>query len=73
MFFIVCVDNNEFLKDTEDYIKECIKYYEYKEKQRPINSLYKRHKCEYHKGSNTWLNVTLIYNMYLDQIEVIPS
>ena len=26
----------EFLKDTEDYIKECVKYYEYKEKQRPI-------------------------------------
>ena len=30
------IDNNQFLKDTEDYIKECIKYYEYKEKQRPI-------------------------------------
>ena len=30
------IDNSQFLKDTEDYIKECIKYYEYKEKQRPI-------------------------------------
>lgn len=30
------IDDNNFLKDTEDYIKECIKYYEYKEKQRPI-------------------------------------
>ena len=30
------VDDSQFLKDTEDYIKECIKYYEYKEKQRPI-------------------------------------
>ena len=30
------IDDSEFLKDTEDYIKECIKYYEYKEKQKPI-------------------------------------
>ena len=30
------IDDMSFLKDTEDYIKECIKYYEYKEKQRPI-------------------------------------
>ena len=30
------IDDSDFLKDTEDYIKECIKYYEYKEKQRPI-------------------------------------
>ena len=26
------IDDSVFLKDTEDYIKECIKYYEYKEK-----------------------------------------
>lgn len=30
------LDETDFLRDTEDYIKECIKYYEYKEKQRPI-------------------------------------
>ena len=30
------IDDSLFLKDTEDYIKECMKYYEYKEKQRPI-------------------------------------
>ena len=30
------LDERDFLRDTEDYIKECIKYYEYKEKQRPI-------------------------------------
>ena len=30
------IDDNIFLKDTEDYIKECIKYYQYKEKQHPI-------------------------------------
>ena len=30
------IDDSDFLKDTGDYIKECIKYYEYKEKQRPI-------------------------------------
>ena len=27
---------NSFLKDTEDYIKECKKYYEYKVQQKPI-------------------------------------
>ncbi|MBR1776288.1 hypothetical protein IJ750_04360 [bacterium] len=30
------IDTDEFLNETEIYIKECIKYYEYKEKQRPI-------------------------------------
>ena len=30
------IDDRDFLADTEAYIKECIKYYEYKEKQRPI-------------------------------------
>lgn len=30
------IDDAEFLNDTEEYLKECIKYYEYKEKQRPI-------------------------------------
>ena len=30
------IDENSFRKDTEDYIKECVKYYQYKEKQRPI-------------------------------------
>ena len=30
------IDDSVFLQDTKDYIKECIKYYEYKEKQRPI-------------------------------------
>ena len=28
--------DNQFLADTELYIKECIKYYEYKKKQEPI-------------------------------------
>ena len=35
-FLAEYIDDPVFLKDTEDYIKECIKYYEYKEKQRPI-------------------------------------
>ena len=35
-FLADVIDNSQFLKDTEDYIKECIKYYEYKEKQKPI-------------------------------------
>lgn len=30
------IDDRDFLRDTEVYIKECIKYYEYKERQRPI-------------------------------------
>jgi hypothetical protein len=30
------IEDSEFLKDTEDYIKECIKYYKYKESQKPI-------------------------------------
>ena len=25
-----CIDDYDFLKDTKDYINECIKYYEYK-------------------------------------------
>ena len=40
-FLANVIDDTEFLKDTEDYIKECIKYYEYKEKQRPIIELQK--------------------------------
>ena len=35
-FLADIIDDGEFLRDTEDFIKECIKYYEYKEKQRPI-------------------------------------
>ena len=35
-FLADVIDDRIFLKDTEDYIKECIKYYEYKEKQKPI-------------------------------------
>ena len=35
-FLAEVIDDDEFLKDTEDYIKECKKYYEYKDKQRPI-------------------------------------
>ncbi len=35
-FLAEYIDDITFLKDTEAYINECIKYYEYKEKQRPI-------------------------------------
>ena len=35
-FLATVIDDAQFLSDTKDYIKECIKYYEYKEKQRPI-------------------------------------
>jgi len=30
------IDERDFLQDTEKYLKECKKYYEYKEKQKPI-------------------------------------
>ncbi len=35
-FIAEYIDNAQFLKDSVDYINECIKYYRYKEKQRPI-------------------------------------
>lgn len=35
-FLAEIIEERDFLKDTKDYINECIKYYEYKEKQRPI-------------------------------------
>ncbi len=35
-FLAEIIDSNEFLSDTELYIKECIKYYKYKETQKPI-------------------------------------
>lgn len=30
------IDNNKFIADTELYIKECHKYYDYKKKQEPL-------------------------------------
>ena len=35
-FLATVIDDAQFLSDTKDYIKECIKYYEYKEKKKPI-------------------------------------
>ena len=35
-FLAEIIDSNEFLSDTELYIKECIKYYKYREAQKPI-------------------------------------
>ena len=35
-FLTDVIDNETFIKDCKDYIRECLKYYEYKEKQRPI-------------------------------------
>ncbi|MBR6098896.1 hypothetical protein IKP85_04045 [bacterium] len=35
-FLAEIIDDSKFLADTELYIKECKKYYEYKEKQAPI-------------------------------------
>ncbi len=35
-FLLDCLDNERFLKDSLDYIKECVKYYNYKETQRPF-------------------------------------
>ena len=30
------IDENDFVSDTKLYINECIKYYQYKERQRPL-------------------------------------
>ena len=35
-FIADVIDNNKFLNDTELFIKECRKYYDYKKKQEPI-------------------------------------
>jgi hypothetical protein len=35
-FLADIIDNNDFIKDTRLYINECIKYYKYKEKQKPL-------------------------------------
>lgn len=35
-FLAEIIDNEEFKSDTIKYLKECKKYYDYKEKQRPI-------------------------------------
>lgn len=35
-FIADVIDDSRFLKDTELFIKECIKYYDYKKKQEPI-------------------------------------
>lgn len=35
-FITDIIDDNQFLKDTELFIKECRKYYDYKKKQEPI-------------------------------------
>ncbi len=44
------IDNNDFKSDTIKYLKECKKYYEYKEKQRPIieaNKEYEKQKRKF--------------------------
>lgn len=44
------IDEDWFRADTLKYIKECIKYYDYKEKQRPIieaNKAYEKKKREF--------------------------
>lgn len=50
-FLADVIDDEQFLKDTENYIKECIKYYEYKEKQKPIIEAQK----EFEKKKRTFL------------------
>ena len=35
-FLIDFIENTSFIKDSEAYIKECKKYYEYKKSQRPL-------------------------------------
>ena len=35
-FLLDCIDDDNFLKDTQFYICECKKYYDYKESQKPF-------------------------------------
>lgn len=35
-FLSEVIENQDFIRDSFEYIKECLKYYLYKEKQRPI-------------------------------------
>ncbi len=49
-FLSEIIDNKEFKSDTLKYLKECKKYYEYKEKQRPIieaNKEYEKQKRKF--------------------------
>lgn len=49
-FLSEIIDNEEFKSDTLKYLKECKKYYEYKEKQRPIieaNKEYEKQKRKF--------------------------
>lgn len=45
------IDDKDFLRDTEMYIKECLKYYSYKESQRP----YIEKQKEFEKKKRTFL------------------
>lgn len=45
------LDNNKFLDDTYIFIKECVKYYDYKKKQEPIIQAQK----EYEKKKRAFL------------------
>ena len=49
-FLADIIDNEIFKSDTIKYLKECKKYYEYKEKQRPIieaNKAYEKQKRKF--------------------------
>ena len=49
-FLADIIDENEFKSDTIKYLKECKKYYDYKEKQRPIieaNKEYEKQKRKF--------------------------
>ena len=49
-FLVDIIDNEIFKSDTIKYLKECKKYYEYKEKQRPIieaNKAYEKQKRKF--------------------------
>lgn len=49
-FLAEIIDKDEFVNDTLKYINECKKYYDYKEKQRPLieaNKAYEKKKREF--------------------------
>ena len=53
-FLAEIIDGEEFCSDSLNYINECKKYYEYKEKQRPIIEANKAYEKKKRESSCTW-------------------
>ncbi len=68
LFLAEFIDETDFLKDTRDYIYECKKYYEYKEKQRPIieaQKEFEKKKRKFYRKSKCQKNLLLRNNFII--------